>query len=121
MKISSKRTDVPPTLVPGYRQTLPDLTEEMMSGAVGDLFYLQLELSVLFKPDVLELNLRPFVVDLQSDGSVGQLSGFGVVGELGSEFAVDEELEVVSAGNDADVVPLVWANIRHGERSGDGA
>ncbi len=68
MKISSKRKDVPPTLVPGYRQTLPDVTEEMMSGAVGDLFYLQLEFFRSLQPDVLELNLRPFVVDLQSDG-----------------------------------------------------
>jgi len=60
-------------------------------------------------------------MDLQSDSSVVQLSAFGIVGELRSELAVDEELEVVSASNDADVVPLVWANVRHGERSGDGA
>ena len=60
-------------------------------------------------------------MDLQSDSAVVQLSAFGVVGELGSEFAVDEELEVVSAGDDADVVPLVWADVRHRERPGDTA
>jgi len=75
----------------------------------------------LFQANICEFDLHPFVVDLQSDSAVGQLSAFGVVGELRSEFVVDKELEVVSAGNNADVVPLVWANVRHDERSGDGA
>ena len=71
--------------------------------------------------NIFKFDLHVLVVDLQTDGSVIQSSAFGVVGELGSWFAVDEELEVVSAGNDADVVPLVWANVRHSERSVDGA
>ncbi len=107
--------------VPAYRQTLSDVTEEMMSGAVGDLFYLKLELSGSLQPDVLELNLHPFVVDLQSDGSVIQSSTLCVVGELRSGFAVDEELEVVSAGDDVDVVPLTFPDICRRQSSGDSA
>jgi len=51
-------------------------------------------------------------VDLQSDSAVLKLSALGVVGELRSEFVVDEELEVVSACDDSDVVPIVCSDIR---------
>ncbi len=75
----------------------------------------------LSQTNIFEFDLHAFVVDLQCDSAVGELSAFGVVGELRSKFAVDEELKVVSARNDADVVPLVRANVRQSERSADGA
>ena len=117
--VNFKAQHISATGVPWDRLTLADIAKEMMSGAVGDLFYLKLDLFGSLEPDVFELNLHPFVVYLQTDGSVIQSSTFGVVGELGSGFAVDEEPEVVSAGDDVDVVPLVWADVRHSERPGD--
>jgi len=74
-----------------------------------------------FQPKAFEFDAQALVVDLQTDGSLIQSSALRVVGELGSEFAVDEELEVISAGNDADVVPLVWADVCRGECPADGA
>jgi len=119
MKISSKRKDVPPTLVPGYRQALSDVTEEMMSGAVGDLFYLQLELFRSLQPDVLELNLRPFVVDLQSDGPPFQAFWLDVVDELRCDFAINEELALAATGDYMDFVPLTFPEICRRQSSGD--
>ena len=75
----------------------------------------------LFQIDIFKFNLHVLVVDLQTDGSAIQSSAFGVVGELGSEFAVDEELEVVSAGYDVDVIPLVRMDVRQNDRTGDTA
>ena len=74
-----------------------------------------------FQPNVFEFDLHTLVVDLQADGPLFQSSAFRVVSELRSEFAVDEELKVVSASNDADVVPLVRADVRQSERPSDGA
>jgi hypothetical protein len=121
MKISSKRKDVPSTLVPGYRQTLPDVTEEMMPGAVGDLFYLQLELFSSLQPDVFELNLHPFVMYLQSDGPPFQAFWLDVVDELRCDFAINEELALAATGDDMDFVPLTFPDICRRQSSGDSA
>ncbi len=59
--------------------------------------------------------------NLQANGPLFQSAAFRVVGELRRECAVDKELKVIPAGHNADVVPLVRAEIRRRERSGDGA
>ena len=58
---------------------------------------------------------------MQTDRAAIQSSPPGFVGEFGSEFAVDEEPEVISASDDADVVPLVWADVCDSERRADAA
>ncbi len=62
--VDFKAQHISATGVPGDRLALANIAKEMMSGAVGDLFYLKLELFGCLQPDVLELNLHPFVVDL---------------------------------------------------------
>ena len=45
--VDFKAQHISATGVPRYRLALADVTEEMMSGAVGDLFYLQPEISLV--------------------------------------------------------------------------
>lgn len=66
----------------------------------------------LFQSNIFEFDLHPFVVDLQTDSAVFQSSAPGVVGELRSKFAVYKEPEMIPAGDDSNVVPLMRANIR---------
>jgi hypothetical protein len=93
----------------------------MMSRTVGDLFYLHLELFRSLQPDVLELNLRSFVVDLQSDGPPFQAFWLDVVDELRCDFAINEELALAATGNDMDFVPLTFPDICRRQSSGDSA
>ena len=68
----------------------------------------------LFEPsesNVFEFDGHAFVMNLQGDGPFVELALLGVVGEFGGEFAVDEELEVISASDDPDLIPLARANV----------
>ena len=86
---------------------------------MGDLFYLQLELLSTLQPDVLELNLHPFVMDLQADGPPFQAFSFDVVEELRSDFAINEELTFAATGDDMDFVPLTFPDICRRQSPGD--
>ena len=56
-------------------------------------------------------------MQLQSDAAVVEAIGFGVVGEFGSELAVDKELEIVVFGDDMNVIPITFFDFRFLDRS----
>ena len=60
-----------------------------------------LDLGSFLQEDVFELDLHTFVVKLETDRTLVQLSLSGVVGEFRSQLAIDEELKLVAHSDDA--------------------
>jgi hypothetical protein len=67
-----------------------------------------------FQPNILEFDLHPFVVDLQPDRAVGQLSAFGIVSEHRSKVWEEQSLTLFWLLGELGLFGFVFWNARDG-------